>query len=80
MKYHIPSTYQNDSRHSIVDAWVTHFKESNTSSVNIQETHLDFEEFLKREGASAVKGNFEEGWALKFEDESKYIWFLLKWS
>lgn len=71
MKYRILGTYHSNVRHFLVDKWL------DGHGIN----NIDFAKWLKyNTGAYIVQGNFEDGWTLQFDDESKYIWFLLKWA
>lgn len=70
MKYHIPGTYHSEKQHQIVETWIRAGGDSN----------LRFLECLRHEsGSETVRGNFEDGWTIEFDDEQKYTWFLLKW-
>ena len=74
MKYRIPSSYYSDSRHPVIDAWLS--QEESTHRPG----QLEFRDWLTRETSSdQVWGNFEDGWTIEFDDEAKYTWFLLKW-
>jgi hypothetical protein len=69
MKYRIPGTYYHPN-HPVVAAW------KNDNKYN----QAGFYAWLKDQtGHSTVKGNFEDGWTIEFNDEAKYTWFLLKW-
>lgn len=73
MKYHIPGIYYRDDNNPIVDAW-------DKQRLKVDEK-LDFVKWLKETtGCYKTVGNWEDGWTLQFDDESKYIWFLLKWA
>ena len=69
MKYRIPSIYYSESTPRIVDKWIK------SGCLG----RLNFRDFLVRESYnSQVQGNFEDGWIIEFDNEAKYIWFLLK--
>lgn len=71
MKYHIEGTYYSKNDNTMVEAWKDHF---NKGSEN-----FSFRDWLKKEtGCDHIYGDFEEGWRLYWEDETKYTWFLLK--
>jgi len=71
MKYHIPSIYYSDSTHPIIIAY----------EKGVRAGQLNFLKWLKREsGSNRVSGNFEDGWTIEFDNETKYTWFVLKWS
>lgn len=75
MKYRIPGTYHSAVEVAVVDAWVNHIDSDDVGS------RLDFAGWLKKYAkARTVTGNFEDGWDVEFDDETKYTWFLLKWS
>jgi hypothetical protein len=69
MKYYIPGSYYSP-RHALVSAW----RKDNGYN------QKGFYAWLKKQtGDSTVKGNFETGWTIEFDNEAKYTWFLLKW-
>jgi hypothetical protein len=71
MKYSIPGTYHSEKQHCVVDAWLLDKGDHN----------LNFLIWLKQNtGADNIRGNFEDGWTLEFDQEEKYTWFLLKWT
>lgn len=70
MKYYIEGVYYREAAHCRLEQeWYR------------TKPQISFKEWLtEQSGSDQVSGNWEDGWTVKFLDEEKYTWFLLKWS
>lgn len=71
MKYHIPGTYHYDNSRNL--PLVTYWRTNRYAGKSFRELIKDLS------GSDQVYGNWEDGWTIEFDDEAKYIWFLLRW-
>ena len=87
-KYHVPGVYHQDENHHLISKWeefrtaMPVYKEYSEyfGDEKIRLNAVSFGSWLKgNENVSLVKGNWEDGWTLYFNNESDYTMFLLKW-